>query len=58
VLGLLNYDADNPKDGGFFINTDRLDIGVLKNRYGRVGRWASMRFAGAASHLEPIKESR
>jgi DNA primase len=53
VLGLLNYDADIPKDGETLIDSARLDVGVLKNRYGRVGRWEEMTFTGGASLVTP-----
>lgn len=53
VLGILNYCADIPKDAG---TTDRLDVGILKNRYGEVGRWEELSFDGARSMLSPREE--
>jgi len=48
VLGLLNYAADYRRDK----ETEPLpsqtpfDVGILKNRYGAVGHWAELAFAG------------
>jgi replicative DNA helicase len=50
VLGLMNYAADfhTDEDGkggkGEDVLTNRFEVGVLKNRYGRTGRWAAMSF--------------
>lgn len=45
VLGLLNYAADYQHEGGDFSKPPeitRLDVGVLKSRYGGVGQWAGL----------------
>ena len=56
VLGLLNHAADFPSDSH---DTDRLDIGALKNRYGRIGMWQQLAFDGGTSRitapLQPTK---
>jgi len=54
VLGLLNYRADfetdadgELKDERFSVpDVTRLDVGILKNRYGTTGRWATLAFEG------------
>jgi len=53
VLGLLNYRADfetdeegEHKEETKTPDVTRLEVGVLKNRYGEVGRWASLAFEG------------
>jgi replicative DNA helicase len=50
VLGLLSYGADYREDeleAGPAPATTRLEVGVLKNRYGTPGSWASLAFEGA-----------
>lgn len=54
VLGLLNCRADYETDDdgeerneAFTVpDVTRLDVGILKNRYGTPGRWASLAFEG------------
>jgi len=48
VLGFVNYAADMPDDSE---PTDRLDIGTLKNRYGRAGVWKELAFDGGRSYI-------
>lgn len=49
VLGLHNWRADFQDETGAdqIPDTTRLEVGVLKNRYGTVGRWAALAFTGA-----------
>jgi len=44
VLGLLNYRADFQDGQGDVPDVTPLDVGVLKNRYGNVGRWKTLDF--------------
>ena len=48
VLGLLNYAADYRTEAGGerLPDVTLLEVGTLKNRYGAVGRWASLGFVG------------
>ena len=53
ILGLLNYRADYEADedgekraGAGVPETTPFEVGTLKNRYGDVGRWASLAFEG------------
>lgn len=54
VLGLMNYRADfetdddgEARDETFSVpEVTRLDVGILKNRYGTPGRWGSLAFEG------------
>ena len=49
VLGLMNYAADVQTD---LQTVDRYEIGVLKNRYGERGRWASFCFDGRTGSIK------
>lgn len=59
VLGLLNYRADYVEDdtgerregAGSVPDVTRLEVGVLKNRYGPVGRWVPLAFAARYGYL-------
>jgi replicative DNA helicase len=44
VLGLLNYAADIHTGADENSPTERFEVGVLKNRYGRAGQWAALYF--------------
>lgn len=46
VLGLMNYAADLRQEAEDGHTVKRYEVGVLKNRYGEVGRWASLIFEG------------
>lgn len=44
VLGLMNYAADLRTEADSDHQTNLLEVGVLKNRYGRTGQWAALSF--------------
>ncbi|MCZ6877889.1 MAG: CHC2 zinc finger domain-containing protein [Acidobacteria bacterium] len=55
VLGLLNYAADyqsEMEEPGSITATTPFEVGTLKNRYGPVGCWASLRFQGRFGLLQ------
>lgn len=60
VLGLHNWRADfQDEEGseGRIPEATRLEVGVLKNRYGTVGKWASLAFVGAYGLIrDPLEE--
>jgi replicative DNA helicase len=53
VLGFMNYfadfedEADNPTSP----NVTKLEVGTLKNRYGRPGQWSSLAFIGKPGYI-------
>ena len=60
VLGLHNWRADFQDEEGAnneIPDATRLEVGVLKNRYGTVGKWAPLAFVGAHSFIrDPLDE--
>ena len=60
VLGLHNWRADFQDEEGAnneIPDATRLEVGVLKNRYGTVGKWAPLAFVGAYSFIrDPLDE--
>lgn len=46
VLGLMNYAADLRTEADSDHTTNLYEVGVLKNRYGAVGKWAALAFEG------------
>jgi replicative DNA helicase len=50
IIGLLNYAADYRTELGEeaekLPDVTRLEVGILKNRYGRVGQWTALAFEG------------
>ena len=55
VLGLLNYAAEyqaEMEEPGSTTATTPFEVGTLKNRYGPVGCWASLRFQGRFGFLQ------
>lgn len=60
VLGLHNWRADFQDEEGTesqIPEATRLEVGVLKNRYGTVGKWASLAFIGAYGLIrDPLDE--
>lgn len=48
VLGLMNYAADLRTEAESDHTTNLYEVGVLKNRYGDVGKWAALVFEGAS----------
>lgn len=59
VLGLHNWRADFQDEAGenSIPETTPLEIGVLKNRYGTVGKWATMDFTGASGLIREPKSN-
>ena len=60
VLGLMNYAADLRTEADSDHATNLYEVGVLKNRYGQVGRWAALAFEGASSLIrdrDPRKDA-
>lgn len=55
VLGLMNYAADFRAEAGETNRTNLYEVGVLKNRYGEVGKWAGLAFDGAAGLIRDRK---
>jgi replicative DNA helicase len=52
VLGLMNYAADlRTEANATHATTDLYEVGVLKNRYGAVGRWAALSFSGPSGRI-------
>lgn len=56
ALGLLNYRADfrevvDGRGEGSVPDVTRLDVGVLKSRYGRVGAWTQLAFEGRLQRI-------
>lgn len=51
VLGLMNYAADLRTEAGDAASTTRYEIGVLKNRYGQVGKWGVVAFEGERGRI-------
>lgn len=51
VLGLMNYAADLRTEADSDHATNLYEVGVLKNRYGQVGAWASLAFEGASGYI-------
>lgn len=51
VLGLMNYAADLRTEADSDHQTDRLEVGVLKNRYGRTGQWAALVFQAESGRM-------
>ena len=58
VLGLLNYAADYKHDAGHLplAKATPFDVGILKNRYGAVGRWIELTFDGRRGAIEEAAE--
>ena len=60
VLGLMNYAADLRTEADSDHATNLYEVGVLKNRYGQVGRWAALAFEGASGLIrdrDPRKDA-
>jgi replicative DNA helicase len=51
VLGLMSYAADLRTETDSGHTTDLYEVGVLKNRYGEVGKWAALDFEGATGRI-------
>lgn len=61
VLGLLNFRADfreGEETPGVIPDVTRLEVGVLKNRYGPPGKWAGVAFDGRYGLLRDPKFAR
>lgn len=56
VLGLMNYAADLRTEADSDHATNLYEIGVLKNRYGQVGKWAALAFEGASGLIRDRNE--
>lgn len=55
VLGLMNYAADLRTEANSDHATNLYEVGVLKNRYGDVGKWAALAFEGASGLIRDRK---
>jgi replicative DNA helicase len=51
VLGLMNYAADLRTEADSGETTNLYEVGVLKNRYGEVGKWAALAFEGDVGRI-------
>ena len=58
VLGLMNYASDFTEDleNASVPPVTRLEMGVLKNRYGAVGKWAALAFEGKSGLIRDPRE--
>lgn len=56
VLGLMNYAADLRSEADSDARTSLYEVGVLKNRYGAVGKWASLAFEGASGLIRDRRQ--
>lgn len=61
VLGLMNYAADFRQEvdseADFRDEQTPYEVGTLKNRYGAVGRWATLYFTGRFGLIEEVDSS-
>jgi replicative DNA helicase len=56
VLGLMNYAADLRTEADSDHATNLYEVGVLKNRYGDVGKWAALAFEGASGLIRDRRQ--
>jgi len=56
VLGLMNYAADLRSEADSGHATNLYEVGVLKNRYGDVGKWAALAFEGASGLIRDRRQ--